>query len=62
MSAVVHVAVLMAAHFGGVAADTAVFLRRYTQYQLLSLCNPTKQVIFHRSVSPLCVETAVRCA
>jgi hypothetical protein len=37
MCTFVHVAVLIAAHFGTVAADNAVFLRRYTQYHLLSL-------------------------
>jgi hypothetical protein len=56
MRAVVHAAVVMATHSGSVAADTAVSLRNYTQYQLLSLQNSTKQVTFQRSVSPLCVE------
>jgi hypothetical protein len=62
MCAVVHVVVLMAAHSGGVAAYTAVFLCRYTQYYLLSFYNTTEQVIFHSSVFPLCVEPAARSA
>jgi hypothetical protein len=57
MCALVHVALVMATHSGSVAADIAVSLSNYTQYQLLSLQNSTKQVISFalsfRSVSRL---------
>jgi hypothetical protein len=62
MFAVVHVAVLVAAHSRGVAAAAVVFLHLYTQYQLLSFQDSAEQVIFHRSVFPLSVAPAARFA